>query len=280
MAFWLEHRSYETVLGALTGGEPLDALPPALVAALPEEPRYVDLRWARVADDVSLRNVRFRDTVADLAAPVHGRPKDEMIGEDVRQHRRTLRVARAAGVTLVVALVIAVTSAVIAVEQRNRARDERNLAVSRLFAARAQADLDRRLDRAALTSLEAMRLANTDEARASAYLVLQRSEPQRATLTVPGGALNALAFSADSASLAVAGSELSLVDVPTGRRIAAPPSDGDIFEVAFAGDEFAWLDATGGLTFWNQVTGQRREASRIFGLRDIAIAGGVRRRAR
>lgn len=284
--WWREKRTYDTVLIALTEGElrwdaergdfqPSAPIPDGLRGWFPREPLWVDLRWARGEQDVSMRNPRFRDNVGELAAPVHGLPKDELIGEDITQHRHTLRLVRAAVGLLLLLLAVAIVGGVIALVQRNRARDERNLAVSRLFAARAQADLDRSLDRAALTSLEAMRLANTDEARASAQLVLQRSEPQRATLTVPGGGLNALAFSADSASLAVAGSELSLVDVATGRRIAAPPSDGDIFEVAFAGDELAWIDAAGGLTFWNQVTGQRREASRFLGLRHIAIAGGV-----
>jgi len=32
-----------------------------------------------------LRDPRFRDCVADLAAPIRDLPKDELIGEDIRQ---------------------------------------------------------------------------------------------------------------------------------------------------------------------------------------------------
>src|SRR5206468_676435 len=72
------------------------ALPHALERAFAEEPRWVDLRWARTDDHFAERDPRLREAVADLAAPIHGRPKDELIGEEVRQHRRTRRVVRGA----------------------------------------------------------------------------------------------------------------------------------------------------------------------------------------
>ena len=62
--------------------------------AFSEEPRWIDLRWARDGDDLTLRNPQFRDAVAELAAPMHGRPKDELASEEVRQHRRTVRIVR------------------------------------------------------------------------------------------------------------------------------------------------------------------------------------------
>ena len=74
------------------------------------EPRHLDLVWAQSQDDLDLRNTRFRDAVADLAAPIHGIPKDELESEDVRQHRKALRLRRgsvAALLLLVVGLGIA-----------------------------------------------------------------------------------------------------------------------------------------------------------------------------
>jgi hypothetical protein len=58
------------------------AVPPVLQSALEREPRTVDLRWAREVHDVSLQNARFRDAVADVAAPLHDRPNDELHGEE------------------------------------------------------------------------------------------------------------------------------------------------------------------------------------------------------
>ena len=64
------------------------AVPPALRGALRDEARHLDLRWARDETDLDLRNSRFRAAVADLAAPMHGIAKDDLEGEDIRQHRR------------------------------------------------------------------------------------------------------------------------------------------------------------------------------------------------
>jgi hypothetical protein len=56
----------------------------ALVSAFSAEPRHVDLRWAQHAEQLDLRNGRFRDAVAQLAAPIHGVAKDELESEDVQ----------------------------------------------------------------------------------------------------------------------------------------------------------------------------------------------------
>ena len=54
------------------------ALPPALARRYRDEPRHLDLRWARGETQLDLRHGRFREAVADLAAPMHGLPKDEL----------------------------------------------------------------------------------------------------------------------------------------------------------------------------------------------------------
>jgi hypothetical protein len=104
------------------------ALPSELSEFVTDAPDYVDLRWARTADDVSLANARFRDAVADVAATVHERPKDELLGEDVRQHRRTRRLARAVAAVLVVLTAAATVAAIVALEQREQAVAERDRA--------------------------------------------------------------------------------------------------------------------------------------------------------
>jgi hypothetical protein len=99
--WWLDHRGPEHFLIVLTGGElgwdpktfepdpsRTSALPKAAFGKLPGEPRFTDLRWARTEESLSLANVHFMDAVADLAATIQGRSKDEILGEDVRQHPR------------------------------------------------------------------------------------------------------------------------------------------------------------------------------------------------
>jgi hypothetical protein len=109
-------------------------LPPVLKGVFDEEPLNVDLRWARAQDLVSRRDARFTEPLASLAAPIHSRPRDALIGEDLRQHRRTLRIARSAVATLVVLLLAAVTASVVAVGQRNRAEHQARVAMARLLA--------------------------------------------------------------------------------------------------------------------------------------------------
>jgi WD40 repeat protein len=90
--------------------------------------------------------------VADLVSAVRGLPKDTLIGEHIRQHRRAMRLARGGVATLVVLLVAAVVASLVAYDQRNQAvtaqhdaeaAQARTLAAQRLVVARsllAQAD--------------------------------------------------------------------------------------------------------------------------------------------
>jgi WD40 repeat protein len=97
-------------------------LPPRLRGVFTAEPLHVDLRWARSSHDLSLRRPEFVDAVARISATLRHVPLDDLIGEDVRQHRRTRRIAGAAVATLGVLLASAVTAAIVAVQQRNAAR--------------------------------------------------------------------------------------------------------------------------------------------------------------
>ena len=158
-----------------------------------------------------MRNPRFRECVADIAAPLHGRPKDELIGEDIRQHRRRVRLARSAVAVLGALVLVAATTAFVALQQRNTARAERDRATSRRLAAEANANFDRRLDLAALLALEAYRIEPTFEARSAAITAVHRTERLIATLHGDPGAVTSVALSADGAILA-SGSEGGAVD--------------------------------------------------------------------
>jgi hypothetical protein len=114
------------------------ALSPRLRGRFDEEPLFVDLRWAHDTDALSLRNARFRGAVLDLAATLHGRPKDELDGEDLRLHRATRRLAAAAICLLVMLTIAAGAGAWIAHRQaqlaegrRREADRERRIALAR-----------------------------------------------------------------------------------------------------------------------------------------------------
>jgi len=99
--------------------------------AFVDEPLYLDARWVRTADDVSLHNPRFCGMVANLAATIDGRTIDDLVGEDVRQHRTAKRLAWSAVIGLVVLTISASVAAGIAFIQRREAVRERQSAVAR-----------------------------------------------------------------------------------------------------------------------------------------------------
>ena len=151
VAWWLENRDASRLIpvvtdGALVWDEPrgrLDAerstaIPIALRGAFAGEPRWVDLRWAHDEQLLDLRSTRFRDAVADIAAPVRGVAKDELESEEIRQHKRTVRTAWGAVMVISLLAVSALIAGVAAVGQTGRA--ERSAASERTQRLMAQAD--------------------------------------------------------------------------------------------------------------------------------------------
>jgi WD40 repeat protein len=119
--WWLENRSNKKMFIVLTDGvllwdrttndydwEQTTALPNSLHNQFKNEPLYVDFRWIKKGENLSLRNSQFRSTVLGLAAPLYGKEKDELDGEDVRQRRRNVRFAWSAGFGLSIAIFLAV----------------------------------------------------------------------------------------------------------------------------------------------------------------------------
>jgi hypothetical protein len=168
VAHWRQTKPLDQLLIVLTGGElawdegaqdfdwsTTTALPPELRGAFPSEPLWVDLRWARNEAQLSLAHPRFLEAVGDLAAPLHGRAKEDLLGEDVRQHRRTMRLAGGAIVGLLLLLVASLLGAGVALQQRAHAETASQLALARQLAAQAENARTGALDTRLLLSLEA-----------------------------------------------------------------------------------------------------------------------------
>jgi tetratricopeptide (TPR) repeat protein len=109
--YWLEHKSIDSLLIAVTDGElswPVGAndfnwsdstpLPAALKGKFPSEPKWVDLRTYR--EGASKRDRKFTELGADFAAAIRGMPKEDLLSEEVRQQRRALTLAWSAAALL------------------------------------------------------------------------------------------------------------------------------------------------------------------------------------
>jgi hypothetical protein len=71
----------------------------------------------------------LQECVADIAAAVRNVPKDALVGEHIRYHRRAMRLARGGVIALVVLLIAALVAAVVAWKQSATAREERDNAI-------------------------------------------------------------------------------------------------------------------------------------------------------
>ena len=205
---WLATKPHDHILPVLTEGElrwdprvtgfdpaVSTALPPALVGAFREEPRHLDLRWARDQTQLDLRNSTFRGAIADLAAPIHGIPKDDLEGEDVRLHKRAKRLSRMAVAALVILLVSSLAAGALAFSNARRAdlaADDARKEAARARAAEAVAEEER--DRATEQQLAAQAAQAEAEAALAAQLTaeeLAQVEAERAAEQEELAALNA-----------------------------------------------------------------------------------------
>jgi hypothetical protein len=142
---WLDQRGHEGLMLVLAEGrlawdaergrfdpEQSTAAPPVLtqLGSLPAEPLYID-----VSGDApwELGSLAFRDKVTSLAAPIHGKPKDDLTGDDLREQRRSRRLRRAAIAGLAVLTVLAVVAASVAIVQWGKAiREARDALAAQL----------------------------------------------------------------------------------------------------------------------------------------------------
>ncbi len=194
---WLTTKSAETILPVLTDGAfawdtskrdfdaaASTALPPALLGAYADEPRFLDLRWARDETQLDLRHSAFRSQMATLAAPIHGVARDDLEGEDIRLHRRALRFAWSAAFVLVLltlgtalASVLAVRNADAATQrerERVRAQETADQATRRAQSAEVLAERAERDQRRAQTGK-----ASAEKAQRRAESSRQRAETAR-----------------------------------------------------------------------------------------------------
>ena len=197
---WLSQPRAERLLIVLTEGEIVwdqqagrldaertNALPEAF-QQFSEEPLWLDLRWARHSDQVSLQNPMFREIVADLSSVLRGIPKDQLIGEDVRQHRRATALRRAAITGLTILTLGLAGTAYVALEQRNLAQEQARIALGRQMAAQSELIRASQPERFPLALLMAAAAVRSDPASSEAQQTLQTLLSR---FPEPAGSLNA-----------------------------------------------------------------------------------------
>lgn len=240
--YWLRFRSIETLLLVITDGDVkwdeskqdfdwqvTSCLPQDLVGRFKEEPHYLDFRWAKTAMQLSLKYPKFLNQIADLAATLHRRSKDQMIGEDVRQHRRTRHISFAA-----IASLLSLT--VFSLYQRSQAVTQRTIAVGRQLAAQSEllrSQQGRLIERSALLAIEAMQRTPSLEASQALRAVLSLLPVSSVAFPHPYKVL-AVALTADGKLVVTGGYDGSLRAwrVEEQREIWNIPSKGSVLSLA------------------------------------------------
>jgi tetratricopeptide (TPR) repeat protein len=152
--WWVKHKDPHKMLVVLSEGEiawddaagdfdwvKTTALPPVLKGVFKHEPLYLDLRWTKAAADFSTRDPRFLDAAARISAALRGMRLEEIAGEEVRQHRKTRRVAYAAVSVIALLAAGASAGAWIASENAREARRQQGLAEERRIEAERQSKI-------------------------------------------------------------------------------------------------------------------------------------------
>lgn len=173
--WWLDHKGQGSILlvldeGQLTWDPAQDgftadsAVPPSLRDAFSEEPRWLDLRWFRESPG-GTADPRFAEALADLSAPIRGTERDELIGEDLAQHRKLRRLTKTAVSLLVLLLIASVVASIIAVRQRDDVLRQAVTLRARQLALASSSRLGADLRMAQLLAVQSYRTEPTDATR-------------------------------------------------------------------------------------------------------------------
>ena len=212
--WWLRHKDASTILlvhddGTLAWDRQrndfsaaTDCVPAPLRGAFREEPRWTDLSWFDAPGSSGPADPRFAEKVADLAATIRGIPRDELLGEDVSQHKRSWRLAKFAIGALSLLLIASVVASIIAIAQRNQVQRQATALLARQLAATADSLLGRDLRRAQLLSVRAYRTDPNAETRAALLRATLASPALRRFLTFDSE-ITALSASQDGRFVAV-----------------------------------------------------------------------------
>jgi WD40 repeat protein len=235
-----------------------NALPRSLAGAFKNEPLWADFRGATSATNDA---GEFREPAIRLAAALRGVPPRDLESEDLRYHRRTIRLATTALVVMLGLTVAAVIATVQAIQQRN-------LATSRELAALSAAQLAVDPDLSVSLALHAREVVPTFQADRALRTALAVSHARR-RFQSRGLYLNAISFSSDgkrfitSSGWSFLGNGVDLqatvCDSDTGKSVAMLPHTTPVRKGVFSPDGRRVLTMSDGPTayLWEADTGVR-----------------------
>jgi WD40 repeat protein len=250
--YWIGKNGLSHFLIVLTGGtlqwdrstnsftpEHTDALPAALLRSFPEEPLYLDLRWARGAARLRMREPRFHEAVLQLACVLRNQSKDELDGADIHFQRQTRLLVAVGTIAVLLAVLVALRQTGV-----SRKVSTRNLAaVLAARSAKVLADSPDRAREAAILAIESDRLTPSFEAnqalRAAVSLLPAGAQFYKPEDSNPDQRIRDLAFSPDAGKLAVTRDEGStqLIDVVSRKPIGYfNPDDEPAARIDLTGD--------------------------------------------
>jgi len=283
--WWLANRSPARLLVVATSpglawddraGDwaPGATVPPALRHAFAREPLWADL------SDVRPDGIRPRidpERLATIAAAIHGVPRDTIIGDHLRAHRRTMRVARTAVTVLATLTVVSILATVTAVGQRDTAQAQERLATSGELAALSAAELGTNLDVANLLAVAAYRTEDTPQTE-GALLQADATSPHLVRFLPTGDTVTALAGAADGAAVAAGTTDGRLLSVrlATGSPTAVATGLGSITDVAVSanGNDIVATDGTSAVSWTPGQRPVRLSVAEPVGSVAISPAGG------
>lgn len=257
---WMAHRDPHRILLAITDGtfvwdettndidwQRSTAAHPVLRNVFASEPRHIDLTWARADVHLDRRDGRFQDALAELAAPLRGVPKDDLAGEDVRQHRRTIRLARAAAAALALLTALAVFAGVLAIGQRDEARSQRTTAEAQ----RAEAEAQRAEAETQRTEAEAQRVRADESALTATARGASANAASQADTDIDRSLLLGAAAVGLQPSDETAGGLLAALD-SAAALVAVHHEPGEIKAMSLHPDDsrVVTLDADGNVRVW------------------------------
>jgi WD40 repeat protein len=243
--WWLRNRSANRLLIVWTDGEltwdrvtgdfdwtQTTALPRRLEKVFQEEPNYLDLRFAKTGDHLSLRQPKFLETVASLSAALQGRSLDEIIGEDIHQHRKTMLWLRFAVAGLVMLTISAGYAAFVARQAwftagrlagdiEDAANKQRLEAMSREVADRSLAVLETNRELAILLSMEAASISPTAKAESALRQSLFEALPPELSLPGHTGGSYFAGFTPDGRRVITGGADsvARVWELPSGKMV-------------------------------------------------------------
>ncbi|MDT5093561.1 MAG: hypothetical protein QOH60_2924 [Mycobacterium sp.] len=278
ISYWLQQRQGPQPLLVLADGRlnwdatnrcfdsaTSDAAPPFLTqpGALPAEPFFLDVSgdgppWNHTGGS-------FKGKMTALAAPLHGKDKDQLVSDDLREQRKFRRLRAAAVAALAILTIVAVAAGVIALVQRQSAVEQRDEAVAARLTAEANSMLSNSTsgnDVQALQQLLAARtitkhpddgaLYNAVVAKANVVKIIDTGAPAYGGATSP-----------DRKRIVIGGGtkEVRMWDLETGQPVGSPLAGHDdvVRAVAWSSDgrTIATASADKTIRLWNANTGKQ-----------------------